>query len=111
MAETPSKEVRAEFRRSALCRVIHVDGAWGGATPNRNIYIGLYSERNREPDAITYDVAPTGQAKQRPLTPTNAILRDLEVEAIMSLEVAKSLLTWLTQKVQELESADAGDRE
>ena len=45
----PPRSVEAEYIKSPLCRVIHVDGAYGGATGTGFLYMALYSEHTKLP--------------------------------------------------------------
>lgn len=101
--------VSAEFRRTALTRVVHVDGAWGGLTPTGAISMALYSERTSIPTVLTYDLDSHGNPTQRGAVTLQAlgVTRDIEIEAIMTVAVAKALNTWLAQKIIEAENIDA----
>lgn len=100
--ERPEGTIDARFRRTALTRVAHIDGAWGGLTPSGDILMALYSERVSLPETTSYEVLSSGRAVQRPNEPAEmALLRDIELEAVMSVEVAQALVEWLTVKITE----------
>lgn len=108
------KELRAIFRHSHQSRVIHADGAWGGVTPSRLIHMALYSEHNALPSEIVYDVIAPGIGQQRPVAPTGNLTREIEVEVIFSVDVAKRLVGWLNEKIETIETTqvptlDEGD--
>lgn len=107
LEESIGTTIAAEFRRTALTRVVHVDGAWGGLTPSGHVLMALYSERSEMPESTLYDVGSDGSASQLDAPKTiGGITRDIEIEAIMSVLVAKSLVTWLENKIADAETID-----
>lgn len=101
-SESMPRTIEARFRRTALTRVAKVDGAWGGLTPAGEILMALYSERLSLPESISYRVVEPDQiVQQSGDVQAPAIVRDVEIEAIMSISVAESLLSWLTEKIAE----------
>lgn len=88
--------VEAIYTKSNACRVIHVDGAYGGVTPQLNIYMALYSEHNALPSAAVYVLDRAEKvAREQIQTPSNQWVREIETEVLMSREMARSLRDWL----------------
>ncbi len=109
---TNISEVTLQYTKSVLCRVIHVDGAWGGITPQGAIQMDLYSQKHEVPASTTYDVLEEGPSSQRSnlkekRTVNRGFVREVEVEVIMSPEVARTLKTWLEERLAMLEAAQA----
>ena len=107
--ETPeTKELPANldfhFIKSNSFRVVHCDGVWGGTTPRGYITMSVYSERSPLPQKITHQVLDHGLLS--PETSKEAkegIIREVDVEVIMDLSMAQSLITWLQDHVKFLE--------
>lgn len=101
--------LEAQFVKSNFFRVVHADGAWGGLTPNGQIRMVIYSEAQQFPRNIIYDV-PLGTPKEVDRNPklspgSVALLRELEVDVVLTLSVARNLHNWLGGKITELEQA------
>lgn len=102
LSEKP-RRVTFDYIKSNHFRVIHANGAWGGLTILGEIHMALYSERNAIPQQAVYELGsesglgPEIEAErvQRP-----AIVREVEVSVMMSVDLARSLITWLQDKVE-----------
>lgn len=96
------------YVRSGYFRTVHVDGIFGGPTPQNLLHLGIFSERTPFPRKITFQTSPLddtrvafGSELKREVA--HGIERELEVDLIMSLKVAKSIHTWLGRKIEALE--------
>ncbi|ODR94224.1 hypothetical protein AUC69_03490 [Methyloceanibacter superfactus] len=103
MADAPPR-VRFYYLKSTQFRAIHVDGAIGGITPRGLIHASVYSERPAIPQSQEHEVAPEG----RLLDPIDTegklgIVRELDVDLIMSKQAAAELRDWLTKRIEELD--------
>jgi hypothetical protein len=107
---TVISEVAFRYTKSSLCRVIHMDGAWGGVTPQGHVQMGLYSEKHEVPESHTYDVvgkdssSKSGVLRQKAIA-DRGLVREIEVEVIMSTEVARALMRWLEERLAMVEAA------
>ena len=93
-----------DYMKSNLFRVIRVDGAHGGITPKGAIQMALFSERQAIPKQETYNVESTG--KLGGITrkeARDAVIREVEIEALMELDVAKALRSWLDDRITFIE--------
>jgi len=101
-------KIRFHYIKSNYFRVVHVDGAYGGITARGTIEINLYSERPPIPQVAVHQVKPDGtlgdEIKEERVG-RDGIIREIEVGATMDLEVAKSLMMWLKDKIQTIEDA------
>lgn len=100
--------IKFSYLKSPGFRVIHVDGGIGSVTPTGYIHLALYSERLPIPRELVHEVKPDGTlgAEVRDERVAKAgVLRELEVDAIFSLQTAVGLRDWLTEKITELETA------
>ncbi len=110
MAETnkpplPST-VTFHYVKSSFFRVIHADGIIGCVTPRSLIHYAIFSERQAIPQTITQNISQdgvVGEAVAR--TGKEGIVREMEADVMMSLEMAKSFHQWLGDRVKELEAA------
>jgi len=102
----PVKKVRFHYIKSNHFRVIHVDGAHGGITPTGMIQVAFHNDRSPIPQQVVSTVHENGTlgreiAEER--VSRDGVVREVEVEAIMSLDTARALRKWLDEKIQSLE--------
>jgi len=100
------------YIKSNYFRVVHADGAMGGFTPRGHLFVSLYSERAPLPD-VTVQAVENGQLGQEIVEQrksTEGILRELEVGVVMDLNVAKSLATWLKERIDIMEQMQSDSR-
>lgn len=101
MAESkiPS-QIKLYHEKANLFRVIHVDGAIGGITPTREIFMSMYSQRIAIPKMIEQALTPEGHlGAEVSREGKSGIFRELEVGTVMSPAVAKQIAQWLLQQV------------
>lgn len=108
--ETGTSEVR--YLRSNLARVIHVDGGFGGLTPQGTIHLALYAERtdDAELSEIDFDAASRTARERlqaRPLGPGGGWTREIEANLIMSREAARAIRDWLSRRLQEADNVES----
>lgn len=105
-SETPSSSSRLRFFyiKSRAFRVVHADGAIGGVTPRGLIHAAFYSERAAIPQETEVEVSPTGSLGARVnQVGKDGIVRELDVDIMMSKRAARELRDWLTEKLSEIE--------
>lgn len=85
-------------------RVIHVDGALGGPTPQGLIHIAVFSERfpiplqsvhQREDDHFSREPSE--------IVARDGIVREVEADLMVSANVAKRLVDWLVEAIEKVE--------
>lgn len=99
-----------DYLKSQYFRVIHADGAIGGVTPSGFIHFALYSERAAIPTQITHLIKPDGSLGDTVTEKTVArgtIVREMDVDVILSVPVAESLQKWLGEKIEEAKTLQA----
>ena len=104
MAEESSEELEFHYIKSNNFRVVHGDGVWGGATPRGYVAMSFYSERFPIPQKLVHDLGSNravGQEIGR--DSKEGIIREVEVEVILDLDMAKSVVTWLQGHIDFLE--------
>jgi hypothetical protein len=90
------------YIKSHLFRVTHADGVVGNITPAGLIFIGLYSERSPIPQMMVHEITDAGQVGPERLderVTKNGVVREVEIGAMMSAEVATSFIAWLQDKI------------
>src|ERR1044071_5805732 len=90
--------LKFDYIKSNYFRVIHVDGVWGGVTPNLNIQIALFNERNAIPKQVVHEVKPDGAIGRELPEKRNSrdtIVREIEASLIMDVQTAKVVIGWL----------------
>ena len=95
-----------DYIKSNQFRVVRIDGIHGGINPRGNaIQMACFSERNPIPQREVYETVEGRitsddkiETKIRP-----AIVREVEFEALLNLDTAKSLCVWLDDKIKKLE--------
>jgi len=101
------RQLEAEYIKSPLCRVIYADGAYGGPTGHGLIYMALYSDHHKLPKVQRFAVDADGKtARAEPIPQENNWIREVEAEVLMSLGFAKSLRSWLDERIKILEDTD-----
>lgn len=103
-------EVKFDFIKSQYFRVIHADGAIGGVTPAGLIHFAFYNERLAIPRQITHLIKPDGELGERVFEETvarDAIVREMDVDVVLSVDVAENLHKWLEEKIEEAKTHQA----
>ena len=103
MDEPRPLELRTQIVRGNFARVIRVDGAWGGVTPQWNIHMALYSERWRLPTETVIRKDADGVIRDYPLDPPGVVIREIEMDVILEEKAAIWLRDWLTTKIADLQ--------
>lgn len=99
--------IRFQFVNSAHCRVIHVDGAWGGIGPGRMINMSIFSERRPTPNWIDLDMdSSSGIAEESQRDIFDGITREIEAHLVFSVATAQKLRDWLNEKIDDIERVE-----
>ena len=104
--EPVPKEVEFHYLKSTHFRTIHADGAIGSVTPSRHIHMAIYSERQPIPKEIVQEVMANGKLGniiQEKTISLEGIVREMEIDVLMNVATAKSLVVWLQDKIQQVE--------
>lgn len=103
--EMPST-LKFHFIKSNFFRVVHTDGAIGGLTPSRQIFISLYSERAAIPRVIEMTISPEGSlGDEISRVGKNGIVRELEMGIILNAHAAEQLIGALQESVKALKES------
>lgn len=109
---TDGTTVAFDYIKSADFRTVWADGAIGGVTPSGLVHFAVYSERPAIPRRQVFAVLDSGEAGQRlgseiieKRIARDAIVREMPVDIVVSVNVAESLAQWLMQQVEIVRSA------
>jgi hypothetical protein len=95
------------YEKSKLFRVICADGAIGGPTPTRDVFIALYNQRFALPKEAEQPILPDGTlGEQVVVNSKQGIFREMEIGLTMSAAVAEELARFLLQQVELLRKTD-----
>ena len=117
MAEAPKdgrpvREVTFDYIKSQFFRVIHADGAIGGITPHGFLHFAFFSERPPLAKRLVHPMTPQGELGGPIPEKTvirDAIIREMDVDVIMTLQAAEQLHTWLGQRLDEIKKLTSGE--
>jgi len=102
-----SGELKFDYIKSNYFRVIHVDGAWGGVTPQLNIQMAVFNERSAIPKQMVQEIksdGTLGQVMSEKTVVRDALVREVEADLVMNLQMAKNIIVWLQQRVGQIEA-------
>ena len=111
-----SDENRINFRyvQSNEYRVAAVTGAWGGPTPNGEVFASLFCELPQPLETEAYRLTPDGEIEADPLTRTRRdedgawVERRVEIGLLIAPRQARRIAEWLisqADKVEKLQEA------
>ena len=108
--ETLPEKFDFHYIKSNGFRVVHADGVWGGPNLRGYITMSFFSERHPIPRRLTHEVKPDGKLGQEiDREIRDGTIREVEVEVMVDLAMAKSLNSWLAEKIQILENRHKAD--
>lgn len=103
----PLSNIKFHYIKSNFFRVIHVDGAIGGITPARQIFVSLFSERAALPKMIEQTIKLDGTLGEEVAREgKEGIVREVEVGIELSLNAAQGLADWLYNQVRVLQESN-----
>ena len=104
MADTSAKSrIRYNFIKSPNYKDIHIDGIWGGVHPGGYIQMAVFNDKSHLPDVVEYEVREDGRlGNETSRDLPDGIIRELEVDIAMNLNVAILMRDWLSERINEL---------
>ncbi len=100
---TGRKSVTFHYIKSSDFKSIHVDGAIGSVTPHDLIHVAFYCERPAIPKEIVFEVRQNGVLGHELDRSSKAgFVREMLVDAFMTLDTAESMHVWLAEKIKTL---------
>lgn len=100
----PIKQIGYDFIKSNMFRVVYVDGVFGGLSPSGMITAAMFNERFPIPKHVEHEVTPSGLGKELQREERNSVVREVEVELVLSIDGARVLRRWLDEKIGHLEA-------
>jgi hypothetical protein len=95
----PPSAVRFHYIKGNLFRVIHADGAIGGITSSRGIFLSLFSERGAIPrivkQAVNADGSLGGEISR---TGKDGLVREVEIGVMLNEHSATEIANWLLKQ-------------
>lgn len=88
-------------------KTIKVDGIYGGVTIRADINMNFYIETINLPDTLQYTMVNGNIDKEIHVEKKTESTRELAIGINMDLNTAKSLIVWLSDKVDSAEKAIA----
>jgi hypothetical protein len=101
------KQLRFHYIKSASYRVVHVDGAHGGITPQGGIFAGIFSERLPIPLSVVHALKDDGSLGDEIMAERKSrdgVVREVEVGLEMNLHIAEQIHEWLGKKIEQLKA-------
>ena len=96
------KEILIHYIKTSSYRTYHVDGAYGGLTPQGGIYCEFYVERNVTPKTISYGVDNKGRlGVPKKTTGKEGFVREIECGIALDVKTARALRNWLDDRLKE----------
>ena len=116
MEEKPTK-ITFKYVYPEDLRDLYINGIFGGATPRKEIYAHLYSERHPIPKTVVHSVEQNGMLGPEEKTEKGGdIVRFVQTSIVMDLNTAIAFRDWLSQRIefiqstQEMEESSANNR-
>jgi hypothetical protein len=111
MSENPDNAPAGAFTyhyiKGNFFRVVHADGAIGGITPNRSIFLSLFSERGAIPQMVVQEMNSDGTlGVEKKRVGKDGLVREVEVGVMLSGPAAKRIAQWLLKQVQILDASE-----
>jgi hypothetical protein len=104
--------IKFHYIKGNFFRVVHVDGAIGGLTPSRDIFVSLFSQRAPIPQMIELTVSPEGNLGSELKRETKeGVVREMEVGLALSAKAARDLGNFLLEQAKLYEESSPALRE
>jgi hypothetical protein len=98
------EKVTFHYLKTGSYRTYHVDGIFGGITPNGKLYAEIFIQRATTPQTTEQEINLDGTlGNETDRTGKKGIVREIEAGLIMDMETARVLRNWIDSKIQEFE--------
>lgn len=96
------KELLFHYIKTDNYRTYYSDGFFGGITPKGKIYMEPFIERGSTPQQVKHIISESGNIDAGAILESKKdVIREIECGIIMDIETAKSLVSWLSTKIDE----------
>ncbi len=94
------KKVNFRYETGPEHRTFYANGAFGGITGKGDVRIGFFIEMPMLPKEEFYEVTEDSDLKKIPIDEEQKIhVREIQSTIVMSIENARSINTWLNEKL------------
>jgi hypothetical protein len=105
--KTSPNAVKFHLVKGNFFRVIHADGAIGGITPAREIFLSLFSERGAIPQLIEQSINADGSlGEEIKRSGKDGIVREIEVGVMLNAQTAQRIAEWLLKQAEILAASE-----
>ena len=109
-----NKSIKYIYKFAENYNPIYSNGAYGGGTPNGEIIINFYLERQPIPYSEIRQIDETGQLSDEvilePAGHDINVVRYVSTGVVLSLEKAKSIHEWLGHHIKHFEFESGGEK-
>jgi hypothetical protein len=99
MEDQGKKSLSIKFTKSPDYRVVAATGAWGGLTPQGELFCNLFIEHNAPPESVELEVGPISAKEVRKIS-SHDMVREFQVGIVMRPDIAKSIGEWLVNNAE-----------
>jgi hypothetical protein len=99
-------QLPVHFIKSTSFRVIHANGVWYGGDNQRNLHLTFFNERNPLPKMMVVNLDENGAVlgeDESKRESKQGIVREMEVDIVLSLQVAMDLYKTLGENLKAIE--------
>lgn len=104
-----SQKLKCKYVFDPNYNPVYVNGAQGGVTPNKEIVINFYLERNALPNSQTFKITDDKLGEPVEVEPEdlrNSFVRVIENGVVMNYRTAKEIHRWLGNHIKTLEKIE-----
>ena len=105
VSEQGQVEVNFKYFKGNFYRIIHANGVIGGVSRCGEIHMSFYSERPGFPDSAKLVISQMGSALPERIEGGDKYIREIEVDAVVDLNTAKQVRTWLDIQIETMEAS------
>jgi hypothetical protein len=103
----PPSAVKFHYIKGNFFRVIHADGAIGGITSGRGIFLSIFSERGAIPQVVEQAINPDGSlGSEISREGKEGLVREIEVGVMLNERTAKDIAEWLLKQAEILKASE-----
>ncbi len=106
--QLPSK-IRYEYQEDPGLSMKYAHGVWGGINPQGEIEINFYTEQDKIPRISERYLKPDGSFGAEMTfaeEDTRVVTRKIQAKVLINHHTAKALLSWLAEKIENLEAEE-----
>jgi hypothetical protein len=99
--------VKGYYIKSPQSRVIHVDGAFGGASNQLMLHMAVFSEHRVPAEEVIITQEAGGKLRETTPSKEDAVsfVREIEADLMMTPAVARAIHVWLGDRLTEIDEA------